>query len=238
MGHAPENTLISFARALELGVDAIELDVHLSFDGEVMVIHDEHLERTTNGRGLVRDYSLARLKELDAGSSFNREFRDQRIPTLAEVFELVNDRVPLVIEIKNLPLPYAGIEARVIDEARNANALERVQIISFDHATAKRAREVCPDIATGLLYVGRLLDPVALARQANATGLCAHWTSIHAMDVRLAHQAGMSVHCWASSDPHVIRRLVAMDVDSITTNDPDVALTALSRTHGQAPTAQ
>jgi glycerophosphoryl diester phosphodiesterase len=232
MGHAPENTLASFARALEMGVDAIELDVQLSQDGEVVVIHDDQLERTTNGRGLVRDHSLASLKSLDAGSSFGADFEGESIPTLAEVFELIADRTPVIVEIKNLPLPYAGIEARVLEVAAKAGVLERVQIISFDHPTVKRARELNSEVATGLLYVGRLLDPVGLARQAGASAICPHWSSIQAMDVRLAHQAGVSVHPWVTSDVQIIRRLVALDVDSVATNDPDIATVALGRAAG------
>jgi glycerophosphoryl diester phosphodiesterase len=232
MGHAPENTLASFARALELGVDAIELDVHLSQDGEVVVMHDEQLERTTNGRGLIRDHSLASLKTLDAGSSFSPSFQGQTIPTLAEVFELVADRVPLIVEIKNLPMPHAGIEARVLEVAAHADALERIQLISFDHPTVKRVRELNEGVATGLLYVGRLIDPVSAARTAGASALWPHWSSIQAMDVRLAHQAGVSVHPWVTSDAAIIRRLVSLDVDSIATNDPDIACMALGRGSG------
>jgi glycerophosphoryl diester phosphodiesterase len=229
MGKAPENTLASFTKALELGVDAIELDVHLSQDGEVVVIHDEHLERTTNGHGLVRDHSLASLNSFDAGAYFGTEFRGERIPTLMEVIDLLGERVPVVVEIKNLPMPYAAIEARVIDVARNANALDRIQIISFDHPTIARVRRVCSEVATGVLYVGRMVDAVALARPIDANALCPHWSSVQAMDVRLAHQAGLSVHTWATSDPGTVRQLAALDVDSITTNDPDVVGEALGR---------
>jgi glycerophosphoryl diester phosphodiesterase len=229
MGHAPENTLASFSRALELGVDVIELDVHLSQDNEVVVIHDEHLERTTSGRGLVRDQTLAALKTLDAGSSFSPVFQGERIPTLSEVFDLVADRVPLVIEIKNSPTPYAGIESRVLAVAADAGALDRIQVISFDHPTVKRLRELNGDVATGLLYVGRVLNPVGLAREAGASALCPHWTSVHAMDARLCHQGGISVHPWVTSDAAVIRRLATLDVDSIASNDPDIAAVALGR---------
>ena len=212
-----------------MGVDAIELDVHLSQDGEVVVIHDEHLERTTDGRGLVRDHSLTALKSLDAGRYFGEQFGGERIPTLGEVLELVTDRVPLIIEIKNLPIPYAGIERRVIEIAASANALERIQVISFDHPSIKRVQMLGAGVATGLLYVGRLLNSVSVAREAGATALCPHWSSIQAMDVRLAHQAGLSVHCWATSDARVVRILSSIDVDSITTNDPSGVATALGR---------
>jgi glycerophosphoryl diester phosphodiesterase len=229
MDYAPENTISSFSKALEMGVDAIELDVHLSQDGEVVVIHDEHLERTTDGRGLVRDHTLTALKSLDAGRHFGEQFEGERIPTLREVLELVTDRVPLIIEIKNLPIPYAGIEQRVIEISANANALERIQIISFDHPTIKRVQMLDAGAASGLLYMGRLLNAVSVARDAGAAALCPHWSSIQAMDVRLVHQAGLSVHCWTTSDTRVVRMLSSMDVDSITTNDPSSVATALGR---------
>ena len=90
--------------------------------------------------------------------------------------------------------------------------------------------QLSAEVATGLLYVGRLLDTVELARQAGASAICPHWSSIQAMDVRLTHQAGVSVHPWATSDVQIIRRLVALDVDSVATNDPDIATVALGRT--------
>src|SRR5919202_5121590 len=108
MGHCPENTLASFERGLELGADWIELDVHLSRDGALVVIHDETLDRTTNGSGLVKDHTLAQLERLDAGGG-------QRIPTLDEILEWARaNGVVLDIEIKNAPLYYNGIEAAVV----------------------------------------------------------------------------------------------------------------------------
>ncbi|MFN0070700.1 MAG: glycerophosphodiester phosphodiesterase [Chloroflexota bacterium] len=229
MGQAPENTLASFSLALKLGADAIELDVHLSQDGEVVVIHDDRLERTTNGRGLVRDFSFAELKRLDAGSHFNEAFGNERIPSLGEVFEVLARRVPVFVEIKNNPMPYAGIEQRVIQAAREAGMLDQIQIISFDHPTVKRTREACSDVATAPLYIGRPLDAVSIARAAGASALGPHWSSVQALDVRLAHRAGLSVHPWTTSDPAVVRQLLAMDVDSITTNHPDRVAEALGR---------
>jgi glycerophosphoryl diester phosphodiesterase len=230
MGSAPENTLASFARAIELGVDAIELDVQLSRDGEVVVMHDQTVDRTTNGHGHVRDLSTLELKTLDAGSHAGPQFAGERIPTLAEVLNLERAMgAPVIIEIKNDPLPYAGIEERIIQVVSEAGALERVQIISFDHGSVRRVREVHADVATGLLYACRLLDPVTLARQAGASALSPHWAYVRALDVRLAHEAGLSVHPWVTSDRNTMRGLIAMDVDSVATNDPDLALEALGR---------
>src|SRR5436190_6736475 len=109
MGYCPENTFASFERGLELGADWIELDVHLSRDGALIVIHDETLDRTTNGHGYVKDHTLAELQQLDAGNG-------ERIPTLPEVLDWAKSRKAILdIEIKNAPLYYDGIEAKVVD---------------------------------------------------------------------------------------------------------------------------
>src|ERR1700681_4503232 len=115
MGHRPENTLASFEHALELGADWIELDVHLTRDGALAVIHDESVDRTTDGHGLVRDHSLLELKLLDAGAWFGPGFVGERVPTLDEVLEFARARNTVVdIEIKNAPIFYAGIEEAVV----------------------------------------------------------------------------------------------------------------------------
>jgi glycerophosphoryl diester phosphodiesterase len=229
MGQAPENTLVSFQTALEQGAEGIELDVHLSLDGEVVVIHDESLGRTAGESGLVRDRTLAELRQLDPGQWFDPRFTATRIPTLTEVLELVNGRVPVLIEIKQAPIPYAGIEAKVLQVIQDAGALESVQVISFDHPTLLRLRQLSSAIATGVLYACRPLDAVALARAVDAQALAPHWSYVQSQDVRAAHHAGLSVQAWATSDVNVVRRLLSYGVDAITTNDPAIVLDALGR---------
>lgn len=229
LGHAPENTMASFARAVDLGVDVIEFDVHLSRDGEIVVIHDPELDRTTNGHGPVRDQTLSELKQLDAGSYFGAEFAGERIPTLDEVLEWARPRLAVDIEIKNAPLPYAGIEEAVIAALERQDMLDKAVVISFDHPTVKRTKERCPELATGVLYACRPLDALALARAADADALMPHWSYVQALDVQRAHQADLTVHPWVTSDPAIIRRLLAFDVDSIASNHPDVVRTALGR---------
>ena len=112
-GHAPENTFASFNLALEMGVNAVETDVHLSKDGEVVLIHDHTVDRTTDGRGFVKDMTLRELKQLDAGSWYDTRFAGQRIPTLTELLEWARGRVGVAIEIKNGPIYYPGIAEKV-----------------------------------------------------------------------------------------------------------------------------
>lgn len=222
MGYCPENTLASFERGLELGADWIELDVHLSRDGALIVIHDESLERTTNGHGLVRDHTLAELKQLDAGDG-------QKIPTLNEVLDWARQRDTIVdIEIKNAPIYYEGIEQRVVDAVSEAAMTERVIVISFDHAAVQRVIRLEPRIATGVLYECRPLGGgVDLARGANADAVLPHWSYVTRKDVQLAHEADLAVAPWASSDPTVLRHLVECDVDAIGTNHPDILKTVI-----------
>ena len=217
MGYCPENTMASFERALELGADWVELDVHLSRDGALIVIHDETLERTTNGHGQVREHTLAELRTLDAGDG-------QHIPTLDEVLAWARDRKTVVdIEIKNAPIYYPNIEDKVVAAVNEAEMIERVIVISFDHAAVKRVKELDSRIATGVLYGCRPLDGgVPLAHDARADAVLPHWTYITAEDVQLAHNAGISVAPWATSDPDAMRHLIDCGVDAIATNHPDV----------------
>ena len=209
--------MASFERGLELGADWIELDVHLSRDGALIVIHDETLERTTNGHGLVRDHTLAELKRLDAGQG-------QRIPTLDEVLDWARERNTVVdIEIKNAPLYYEGIEKAVVDCLQRHEMVEQVIVISFDHAAVKHVRDLDHRVATGVLYACRPTDAgIGLARAANADAVLPHWAYVTAQDVELAHQNRLAVAPWATSDPEILRHLIASGVDAIGTNHPDV----------------
>jgi glycerophosphoryl diester phosphodiesterase len=224
MGHCPENTLASFERGLELGADWIELDVHLSRDGELMVIHDETLDRTTNGSGLVHERTLAELKELDAGSWFGAAYVGQRIPTLGEVLDWANIHgVVLDIEIKNAPIYYAGIEETVVHTLDRYGMTDQAIVISFDHRAVQRVRALDSRIVTGVLYACRPVDGgIDMARSAGADALLPHYAYVTREDVRAAHEAGLAVAPWTSSDPAVLRGLIAAGVDGIGTNHPDV----------------
>jgi glycerophosphoryl diester phosphodiesterase len=223
MGHCPENTMACFERGLELGADWIELDVHLSRDGALMVIHDETLERTTNGSGYVRDHTWAELRQLDAGSG-------QSIPTLDEVLAWAHGAGTIVdIEIKNAPVYYDGIEEAVVASVNRADMVERVIVISFDHASVKRVKRLDDRLATGVLYGCRPTDAgVGLARAADAEAVLPHWAYVTPDDVATAHAAGLSVAPWATSDPPTLRHLIACGVDAIGTNHPDVLRQVLS----------
>jgi glycerophosphoryl diester phosphodiesterase len=173
-GHAPENTMVAFEAGLALGADALELDVQLTADGEVVVMHDQTLERLTDGSGWVGDHSLAELTALRVRGPRSKG-ADQTIPSLDRVVERARDRTYLMVEIKNAPRRYPGIEERVLEVLRRRDALDRTTIISFDHHALRRLRELDGTIGLGLVYACRPVDPVAMARAAGAGAIRPVW---------------------------------------------------------------
>jgi glycerophosphoryl diester phosphodiesterase len=221
-GHAPENTFASFNLAMELGVNAVETDVHLSKDGQVVLIHDHTVDRTTDGRGFVKDMTLPELKRLDAGSWFDPRFAGQRVPTLAELLSWARDRVGVAIEIKNGPIYYPGIAEKVV-HLLNEHGMERqALLISFDHLVLREAKMIAPGVATGILYVGRFVDETGAARAAGADALHPNWAFVTPDLVEKAHAAGLAVSPWCPNDLATLRLLSQMGVDSIGTDYPDL----------------
>jgi glycerophosphoryl diester phosphodiesterase len=221
-GHAPENTLASFSLAVEMGVQAVETDVHLSRDAEVVCIHDHTVDRTTDGHGFVKDLTLAELKALDAGSWYEPRFAGERILTLSELLTWAKGRVGVALEVKNGPIYYPGIAAKTLDLVRDMEMLDQVILLSFDHFVLREAKLIEPRIATGILYAGRLIDPVAAARAAGAESLNPNWAFVTPDLVQLAHEAGLAVSPWCPNELEPIRYLDAIGVDSIGTDYPDL----------------
>jgi glycerophosphoryl diester phosphodiesterase len=221
-GHAPENTFASFQLAVEMGVSAVETDVHLSKDGEVVLIHDHSVDRTTDGRGFVKDLTLRDLKQLDAGNWYDPRFAGQRIPTLSELLEWARDRVGVAIEIKNGPIYYPGIAEKVIRLLKEHSMERQAILISFDHLVLREAKMIAPEIATGILYVGRFVNELGAARAAAADALHPNWAFVTPDLVEKAHAAGLAVSPWCPNDLSTLRLLSEMGVDSIGTDYPDL----------------
>src|SRR3979411_561793 len=157
-GYAPENTMAAFRKAVAMGVKFIETDLQLSRDSRFVAMHDETLERTTDGQGRVHDLSLAQLRKLDAGSWFGSEFAGERIPTLEEILEFSkkND-VVFYLEIK--PAGSWGGEHALIGALRESGEIPRTVVISFDPSIVMSLRKIEPTLMTGLLYDGQLENP-------------------------------------------------------------------------------
>lgn len=230
---APENTIAAFERAVELGADALELDVHLSADGQVVVLHDPTLDRTTNARGPVAARTVSDLREVDAGASFSPDggrtfpFRERGVyvPTFAELLERFPD-VPLLVEVKTPAAMAAladvvrhhGAERRVVPASTHDDALHAFRQPPFHCGGSRR------DIAR--LYFGSLVGaPLPRSSRYGLLAVPYRWRGLHVPTprfIRAARMAGAAVHVWTVDDPDTARRLWESGVSGIVTNDPAV----------------
>jgi glycerophosphoryl diester phosphodiesterase len=220
-GHAPENTLAAFERAVQLGAGFIETDIRLTRDARFVAIHDDTLERTTNGRGAVQQHTLAELRELNAGHWFDREFTGQRIPTLEEVLEFGKKHdVVFYLEVKFDTA--MGMHHSLVAELRRTESAARTIVISFDPAMLTSLRALDASIMTGLL-VDRDPSPDAVKKAvaAGARQLCPHFQAATPELVEQAHGADLQVATWTVNEPGDLRAVIASKVDGIMTDLPD-----------------
>jgi glycerophosphoryl diester phosphodiesterase len=225
----PENSVTAFRGAIGLGVDFVELDVHQTRDGEVVVVHDPTLERTTTGRGTVRDLMWAELATVAI-----RGTTDERLPRLADVLALLRPTlIGLLLEIKTGPggERYPGIEERVLALVQSGGLTDRTLIMAFEWTILERLRALSPTVRlTGLLSqrgaeraggVGAVA-PRLKALGANDLGI--ERTLLTPEAVRAAHDAGLSIGVWTVNEPEELGRALAAGVDYVTTDQPDLAL--------------
>jgi glycerophosphoryl diester phosphodiesterase len=215
----PENSLASFRSAIELGVDMIECDVHLSADGELVVIHDHTLDRTTDGTGLVAQRPLAELRELDLGGG-------ERLPVLSEVCELAYGRVGLCVEVKQIPIPYPGLEEKLVACLESLGMVEQTAVISFHHGSVRRLKGLEPRLTVGLIEGARPIDPVGMLRDASADIYAPHYGAMDPELVEEIHAAGGLVGCWTVDDGPAVAWCRACRPDSVFTNRPREILPA------------
>ncbi len=232
-GIAPENTMAAFRKAIRAGAAMIELDVLLSKHGEVVVIHDATLDRTTSGKGNVADFTLAELKQLDAGSWFDPEFTGETIPTLGEVLSLVKGHSLLNVEIKSEAVTddaNHGIERLILDLVVAAGMLDQVLISSFEPRAVTRAKSLEPSVMTAMLYNAELQSGMEVAEIIRATGCDGFNLSREEVTpeiVRACHTLGCPVMVYTVDDANEAFRLSAMGVDAIFTNHPESTMRAL-----------
>ena len=228
---APENTLPAFQQALAMGVDGIELDVHLSQDGQLVVIHDFSVNKTTNGQGPVRSFSAAQLAQLDAGSHFSPAFAGTGVPTLPAVFDLVGDRCRINVEIKNEE-PDGGHEVEVLVQLiQQRHLYDQVIVSSFNPITLIKLRWADPKITLGLLYSDPLPAHLRMAWFTPILQPEALHPDHRLVDESLmgwARSKGCAVNTWTVNDPDEARRLAKLGVDVIISDVPDLLIEALS----------
>lgn len=221
-GMAPENTIAAFEKALAAQADGIELDVHLSRDGQLVVIHDETVDRTTNGTGWIKDLTLAELKQLDNGSWFGKDYENEAIPTLAEVLERVADSDLIVnIELKNTIIPYPNLEQKVIGEVERFQMGDRVILSSFRHDSLQEVKKINPSMQVGALYTCGMVDPWVYARYLGVDAIHPHYLAATAEVIAGCHHHGIKVHPYTVNEEKELKRLIRAGADAIITNFPD-----------------
>jgi len=215
----PENTLATFKKAIALGVDAIELDIHQSEDGHLMVIHDLTLDRTYGKPGRVDRMTL-------------KELRDAGVPTLQEVIDTIQGRCRLFVEIKQPKdgSSHVGIEARLLRTLR-VNKLERSAIvISFYKDSLRRLHELDPKLVTGYLFVNPGTSLESVKQELGVSYVAPHYLLSNASLIERAHDLGLKVNTWTVNDPAVMKTLLQWGADAITTNDPQLLQEELKAT--------
>lgn len=233
---APENTLAAFLLAAELGADGIEFDVQFSADGQLVVIHDFNLDKTTDGQGPVAHKTLAELQALDAGAWFDPIFAGQRIPTLQGVIDAVGQRLLLNIELKTASLRDDGLAAAVVQAIEDNRLQDRVVVSSFNPLAVRRVKQLNPWIAVGLLYAPGL--PIFLRRPwlrslLKLDALHPHYSLVDARFVAKTRRAGQRVHVWTAVEPGEMWQLMRLGVDLIITSRPDLLREVLRAGRGR-----
>jgi glycerophosphoryl diester phosphodiesterase len=216
--YAPENTFAAFDKALALGAVHVEFDLHFSKDGHIVIIHDETLERTTDGTGLVAETDLADLRSLDAGSWFSPEFAGEPVPTFGGMLERYKGRFHFHIEIK---AEVRGLSRRAADMVRGYGVADNATITAFQLASLEELVDYAPELPTGWLVVNVDDATVDHAKRLGLKLLCPHSSALTPELVDNLHQNGLEVRAWGAADEGLMRKAVDAGVDGLTVNFPD-----------------
>ena len=233
--YAPENTLEAFRLAMEQGADGIELDVQMTKDGELVVIHDETIDRVSNGNGAVRDYTLEELKQFSV-SNHVEQYPDVKIPTLREVLELVKPgTMEINIELKTGIYWYPQIEQKVLELVKEEGMEERIIYSSFNHYSVQKIRELSPEAETAYLIGDVMLDVADYTRNTGIKGLHPALFHVKMADfLKEYKESGIALRVWTVNDKDQIRWLIDEGVDAVITNYPDTALSVRKQVENAA----
>jgi glycerophosphoryl diester phosphodiesterase len=223
--YAPENTLASIRKAVEMGVKCIEIDVQLTKDKEIVVIHDYTLNRTTDGKGWIKEKTLKEIKDYDAGSWFGKAFEDEKVPTLAEVVKILPKDVWLNIEIKSIARERGDIEARILAIIKAHDILDRVIISSFDHVSLLKFRTLDQDIKIGLLIYAYWINPWDMIEHSGIKPYSIH-PAIEYLDeafVVEGKKRGYKVFPYTVNSIDEYHYAMSLGVDGVFSDYPDLA---------------
>lgn len=220
----PENTLIAYEKAAACGIEGIEIDVQLTKDGEIVVIHDVTVNRTTNGKGHVKDLTLKEIKALNANNKV-KQVANASIPTLAEVFEwLTTNNFSCIIELKNNDIPYKGMEKKVIRLIRQFNLSDRIILSSFNHYSLVQCYIIAPEIETAPLYRDGLFMPWIYAQGIKAGAIHPNYRVISEDIIQQSIQNGVKVRPYTINSEKDLRQMFSFGCSAVITDNPAKAI--------------
>lgn len=231
-GYYPENTMLAFQKTAEESLaDGIELDIQMTKDGELVIMHDETLDRTTNGSGYLKDYTLEELKTLSVGVNVKGFFPRQTIPTLREYFTwLKTTKLITNIELKTSVFEYKGIEEKLIAMVHEFGLEEQIWYSSFNHYTIAKVKELMPEAKCGLLMDTWLMNVGSYAASQNvATVNACSWFCFKEGVAEDLHAHGIKLQAWTPNDADLMKKLVDCGTDVLITNFPDIASKVIGR---------
>ncbi len=244
-GYAPENTIASIDKALDIGADVVEIDVHQTLDSVIMVMHDANLDRTTDMKGIIKDYRWDDIKDADAGSWFNHDFADSKIPTLDEVIKHINGRSMLLIEIKKGGDYYPGIERRVLAIIKANHAESWCMIQSFSDVAVQNFLELNSGLKVYKLAVGNVpalpvyvdgkVNGGSILKYKNVTGVNTNISFTQKRIVKRLHERAQEIFVWTVNAERDMNKLISMGVDGIITNYPGKLKNVLADYNFESP---
>ena len=223
-GSAPENTLVAFKRAIDLGADGIELDIQLTKDDEIVVCHDEKIDRTSDGKGWLKDYTLEELRTFNFNQQFP-EYGPQSIPTMREVLELIKPtNLVIDIELKTSVIYYEKLEEKIVELIKEYEMEDRVNYSSFNHYTCVHLHEVNPNAEVGFLYWDAPIGFPEYAKHYGANAINPVYANLYLMDtVEKAKENNLKIYVWDVFTEEEMLACRKLGVDAIITNYPELA---------------
>lgn len=223
-GKYPENTMLAFRKAIEAGADGIELDVHYTKDGQLVIIHDEEIDRTCDGKGFVCDFTYEELQQFDASAGFRGVYGVNRIPTLREYFELVKPLPKFItnIELKTGINVYPGIEKMVLDMIKEFGLEDRIIISSFNHFSVTRFKALCPEMKCGFLEGDWIIDFGSYAKKNGVEFVHPRFNTVIEETAKEIADNGIGINTWTVNTEDEVRRLYALGVNAVISNYPDM----------------
>lgn len=222
-GYAPENTLIAFQKAIDMGADGIELDVQMTKDGQLVILHDETVDRVSKSRGWVKDFTYDEIKALNVNKKFP-EYGKVTIPKLEEVFHLVkNTNIMINVELKNGIVFYDNLEERVLDLTKEMGMCERTIFSSFNHYSVMKLKRLDSSVSAGFLYEDGYLDMPDYAQKHGINALHPALYNLQYPDfIKDCKDKGIDIRVWTVNDIEDMKMLCENQIDTMITNYPDI----------------